>query len=108
MTWSDPFASFDAAALTSNTDGVVLNLDGVFTDHAVQYTVSTGTSTDVTFKVQGSLDGANWYDLGISLVLTSSTSLTTLQVVSLKPAQYLRVNAVVSGTVTVTALLTSR
>lgn len=110
--WSTPFKSFDAAALTVTTTGAVLDLDDVFTDHAVWYTLDWSAGADASIIVQGSLDGSNWFtSFGTSIPFGGGSvgSLTTLQVITLKPARYLRaVTTVNVATATVTAEIVSR
>jgi hypothetical protein len=90
--------------------GAVLDLDDVLTDHACQYVYSTAAGTSGSLSVESSLDGDNWIPLsGSGLSLTASASGSSSFVVQLKPAQYLRVVALMdSGSATVTALLVSR
>ena len=47
------------------------------TAHTVAY-VTTGVSTDVVLRPQGSLDGSNWFHLNDSRVDTTITSNTTI------------------------------
>lgn len=109
--WTSPFKSFDAAALSSSTNGAVLNLDDVLTDHAVELVVASTSGDAYKLTFEGSLDGTNWVTFVVLADVASALTETTrtLTVTSLKPAQYLRVVAVVTaGTPTVTALLVSR
>lgn len=62
------------------------DLECVRAKHAM-HTVVTGGPTGVSIKLQGSLDGANWYDLA-----TSTSTTGDYQTAVDKPARYLRVN----------------
>lgn len=62
------------------------DLECVRAKHAIQ-TVVTGAPTAVSIKLQGSLDGANWYDLA-----TSTSTTGDYQTAIDKPARFVRAN----------------
>lgn len=90
-------SAVSAAGAGTVLDGLVIRESAV-----IAVTTSAGvTAGDV--QLQGSLDGANWFNLG-SAVSTTTASTTTQTVVSNAMARYFRAavtTAITGGTVTV-------
>jgi hypothetical protein len=114
MSWSDARASLNSASVgTTNVNGTVIDLLGVRNNHAVQYNIVISVNTAVSLSLQGSLDNANWYDMGAQIPdygtpVGAGTYHWAVQEVTGKPAAYLRVVGFVdAGTATVTAYVTA-
>jgi len=92
--------------------GTAIDLHRVGTDHAVEYILGVVTNDSWSVSLQGSLDGADWYDIGGAYSGTEGGAPTTIAVVetaTFKPARFIRATGSASvGSPTVTALVTSR
>jgi hypothetical protein len=96
-----PLVSLSAKSATSSVP-VVLDATVVRSAAVMSTTTSAGVSAGGV-QLQGSLDNANWFNLG-SAVSTSAASTTTQTVVSSAYARYFRAvisTAITVGTVTV-------
>lgn len=78
MISSDPVSLAPAGSTGNNTHAARIagdDYDGL----AVQFVIeAVGGTPTVTFKVQGSLDNANWYDLGYITDASDTISVTAL------------------------------
>lgn len=83
---STAIPALSLGTLASVSVGTTCNL-GVAAKTFTLQTVVTGAPSVVSFKLQGSLDNVNWYDLATSATLTSDAQFSVD-----KPAQYLRLN----------------
>lgn len=122
MAWTDPFASFNSVTLSQSVSGwgtpqagSVVDYEHVMGSHAVHWMASTATpsANGAALALQGSLDGANFYDLGASADIGDvgggiPASVDAL-VVSHVPARYVRAVATLldSGSISATALIIS-
>ena len=116
-TWTIPAKSFDAYTLSADADGTAIDLGHVCTDVVAQLIVNYSSPDYWNIGLNGSMDGTNWYALGVAAPADtwyapgtpSGSTLSALGTAFNQPARYVRAAASPgAGAPVITVLISAR
>jgi hypothetical protein len=117
--WTDPWYSLDTVSFVGTgsnqaVSGTLLDLEGIKSEHAIQFILASSAGANWSLLLNGSLDNVNWYSIAANpdfgSAVGSGSFAWPLSVVLNMPAHYLQVtgtlNAPAGDSATVTAIIT--
>lgn len=117
--WTDAFKSFDAQSVTGiGADGSIIDFERVVGAVGVQWVVDNPNGLQVNLRLEGSLDAANFFDMGVDVLVIAganppAASVDDMLVATGKAARWVRASVVILGgsptslTLTATAIVTA-